>query len=257
MTDPIDRGATADPLYMQTLGRGLEALGLLATGAVKLPELAQQMGINRSAAYRLVHTLTVHGFVTKDPGTGVLRLTPRLWELGIHAVGPESIRVAAGQMARTLAEKFGETVHLAIYHEGDVVYVDKADGWQPIGSYSRLGGRAPAYCVATGKILLAGQGEEEVDRVLGRPLAAHTDLTLTNPQELRAELKTVREQGYAVNRGEWRPGVGGLAVPLRDLSGQVTAGLGFSGPSERILAKRQELVEALLAGAAKIVQSLY
>ncbi len=257
MTEPIHDDDATHPLYMLTLGRGLEALALLAEGPIKLTHLGQQMGINRSAAHRLVHTLSAHGFVAKDPATGALRLTPRLWELGVHAVAPESIRAAAGQTGRMLAEKFGETVHLAVYHEGEVVYVDKAEGWQPIGSYSRLGGRAPAYCVATGKVLLADQTGEELDRVLAQHLVAHTDLTLTTAGELKDELDAVRTQGYAINRGEWRAGVGGLAVPLRNHSGQVIAGLGFSGPAERILAKRQELVDALLEGAINIVKSQY
>lgn len=245
--------ATEDPLYLQTLGRGLDVLTHLSGGPLTLREIGDRLGVNRSSAYRLVQTLVIHGMVAKDSGGhGAIRLTPRLWELGVRVVGPAEIRSAAGREVRALSEKYGETVHLATYHRGDVVYIDKADGWHPIGSYTQLGGRAPAYCVATGKTLLAHQPASEIERILAGHLEGFTPLTVTSPEELQRELDEVKKQGFALNRGEWRLGVAGVAVPLPDLTGATVAALGFSGPVDRITERRDELLEALQQAATAI-----
>jgi DNA-binding IclR family transcriptional regulator len=156
-------------------------------------------------------------------------------------------------MARTvreLAERHGETVHLALYESGEVVYVDKAEGWRPIRSYTQLGGRAPAHCVATGKMLLSLQPDPEIDRLARTPLERYTDTTIVDPAALREELATVRDRGYAVNNGEWREGVGGVAVFL--VAGPTGTGLalGFSGPVQRITENLDELVGELRAAVA-------
>lgn len=239
--------------YAQTLGRGIEVLELLARGPRTSRAVGEALGLNRSTAYRLVQTLVVHGLVQREGyGEATYRLTPRLWELGVSAIGPSEIRTAAGREVRELADKYGETVHLAIYHQFEVVYIDKADSWQPIGSYTRLGGRSPAYCVATGKALLAHQTQQEVERLIEAGLERATPQTLTDPGDLKRELQVVREQGCAVNRGEWRSDVAGLAVPLFDAAGEPLAAVGFSGPIDRVLDRLDELRTALMDAAIRI-----
>lgn len=234
-----------DPIYLQTLGRGIEVLTLLADRPLTLPGICEAAGVNRNAAYRVVQTLAMHGLVERDHEGRLYRLTPRLWELGVRAIGPTEIRIAAGRAVRALTEKYGETVHLAVYHRGEAVYIDKADGWHPIGTYTQLGGRAPAYCVATGKTLLAHQTSAEVQRCIDDGLQSFTPFTITDPAELEQELDKVRREGFAFNRGEWRLDVAGVAVPLLDVTGSTVAALGFSGPSERIKERFDELLAAL------------
>ncbi len=241
---PVER-ETPDSPYAQTLGRGIEMLILLADGPRSSRDLGEQLGLNRSTSYRLVQTLVHHGLVQRSSDGATYALTPRLWELGVRAIGPSEIRVAAGRAVRELCEKYGETVHLAIYDQGEVVYIDKADAWQPIGSYTRLGGRAPSYCVATGKALLAHQPEREIERCLEIGLERFTSHTLTDPDELRLALARIRRDGHAINHGEWRQDVAGLAVPLFDAVGTPVAALGFSGPAARLLERSVELLEAL------------
>lgn len=86
---------------------------------------------------------------------------------------------------------------------------------------------------ATGKALLAFVPEHELAQIADR-LHPHTPFTFTEYGGLKRELKGVRENGYAINRGEWRRYVRGVAAPLRDRTGQVTAAIGISGPAERL-----------------------
>lgn len=242
-----------DTPYAQTLGRGIEMLFLLAGGPLSSRSIGESLGLNRSTSYRLVQTLAAHGLVERDHSDPALyRLTPRLWEIGVRAIGPNEIRASAGKAVRMLSEKYGETVHLAIYHHGEVVYIDKADAWQPIGSYTRLGGRAPAYCVATGKALLAHQPAEEIRRCLDAGLQRFTPHTLTDPAEFYDTLDKIRRDGHAFNHGEWRQDVGGLAVPLFDATGDPVAALGFSGPAPRIQERSAELLRTLHETANQI-----
>jgi IclR family transcriptional regulator, KDG regulon repressor len=117
----------------------------------------------------------------------------------------------------------------------------------PLVASTSLGRRAPAYCVAPGKVLLAFGPPAERERVLNGPLVAFTARTLCDPASLAAELDAVVERGYAVNSGEHFDGIGGVAVPVRAPDGEVVAAMGFTGPPERVLARLSELVAALRA----------
>lgn len=239
-----------DPLYAKTLGTGIDVLKVIADGPIGLRELTERLGLSRSKAYRLVHTLCQHGLVSRDAEGERYRLTTRLWEIGVRAIDDAGVKEAARALVRRLCQDHGETVHLSIYEHGEVVYIDKADGWHPISAYTRLGGRAPAYAVATGKALLAHQPPGEIDALVRRGLTRFTSLTVADAEALTAELRRIRTQGYAVNRGEWRAGVAGVGVTLRNQSGRVFAALGFSGPAERILSRSSELADALVDAAA-------
>ncbi|WP_185972968.1 IclR family transcriptional regulator [Aeromicrobium piscarium] len=253
MVETNGTGETVEGPYAQTLGRGIEVLELLAARPRSARAVGDALGLNRSTAYRLVQTLLAHGLIQRDGlDDKVYRLTPRLWELGVGTLAPSEIRMAAGREVRALADKYGESVHLAIYHDREAVYIDKADGWQPIGSYTRLGGRAPAYCVATGKALLAYQTSDEVQNVIEAGLEPHTPTTVSQGERLMEALTEIRSQGFAVNRGEWRSDVSGMAVPLFDANMLPVAALGFSGPTERTLARQDELLPALQEAALRI-----
>lgn len=228
-----------------TLVNGIRIVELLAARPATVREMADALGMANQTTYRLVRTLISVGWVCRESARDRYRLTASVWALGTLSYEQTELRDIVADSVVRLAADLGETVHLSTYEAGRVIYIDKADGSQPIRSYTRLGGQAPAYCVATGKALLAHQPVAEQARVLGGELVAHSPRTITDPGALAAELDQVRHQGFAVNRGEWRAEVGGVAVALRSPRGDVPAALGFSGPVDRILARQDELVTAL------------
>src|SRR3982751_2520970 len=123
-----------------------------------------------------------------------------------------NIRNAATAEMEKLLKLTRETVHLSVLDGDEVVYVHKLDSPEPVRAYSEIGGRAPAYCVATGKAILAWQDDAYLQQ-LSRRLARHTEKTITKPTELMQELERIRVAGFAVNRGEWRETVWGVASP--------------------------------------------
>lgn len=227
---------------LSTLANGLRVLERLVEGDRTLRDLASNCGLPRQTTYRIAATLVAEGWADRDGS--VYRASPRMWSIAAQSFDFDELRATYSAVVRRLADEHGESVHLAIFDRDSVVYIDKADGSHPVGSYTTLGGRAPAYCVATGKMLLAHAGRTVIESVLSAGLSQHTPHTL-DESGLRLELAEIRERGYSVNHGEWRLGVGGLAVPLWSPFNEVVAALGFSGPIERILERREVLVMAL------------
>jgi DNA-binding IclR family transcriptional regulator len=174
----------------------------------------------------------------------------KLFELGAMQLARLDVRRMALPAMRQLAEHTAETVHLSVIDGDTVIYIDKIDSPQPVRAYSTVGGRAPAWCVATGKALLAFQSSDYLDGCLSE-LKPFTPLTVTDRAALEAELANVARFGYAVNRGEWRETVGGVASPIFNALGAVVAAIGISGPIERLSQKRMKVLtpDVVAAGA--------
>ncbi|GAA5234336.1 IclR family transcriptional regulator [Verticiella sediminum] len=232
-----------------SLPKGLAILEALARADAPMgvTELARELGMGKSGVHRLLRMLCDLGWVREAQGRYACSL--RIWEVGMRVADRLDLRQVAAPFLRELADATSETVHLSILDGIDVLYVDKIDSPQPVRAYSRVGGRAPAGCVATGKVLLAYAEAARVAEA-SAAMAPYTPRTIVDPQELEAELRRVRQQGYAVNRGEWRASVCGLAAPVFDARGEVVAALGISGPADRLTQKAMRAFEPAVTQAA-------
>jgi DNA-binding IclR family transcriptional regulator len=237
------------------LERGLDMLEFLAgAGSPQgLTDVAEHVGGPKATVHRLLATLQRRGYVTQDPHNARYSAGVRCFELGSRWAQNLDLRSIASPALVELNETTGETVHLAVYDHGDSVYVDKLDCRHPVVAVSHVGRRCPATCVATGRALLAFQSQEEIDSVLAGPLPAYTERSTTDPAELRALLDGVRKEGYGVNRGSYRDGVGGLAAPIRDHTGQVVASVGVCLPEQRFGEDRFDELRAATIRAAVTV----
>lgn len=235
-----------------SLPKGLAILDTLASRLepTGVTELARELQMAKSGVHRLLRMLCDLGWV-REAAHGRYECTLRIWEVGMRVADRLDLRALAAPHMRTLASLTHETVHLSLLQGGDVLYLDKIDSPQPVRAYTRVGGRAPAACVATGKAMLAWADADQVTRA-GAALQPYTPKTLADAAELATELQRVRTQGYAVNRGEWRATVCGLAAPVFDARGAAVAALGISGPAERMTQKALRgfappVIEAALA----------
>jgi DNA-binding IclR family transcriptional regulator len=228
-----------------TLVKGLGLLEVLAHAdrPLGVTELAARIGLGKSNVHRLLQALVELGYVRRDGEAGEYAASIRLWELGSAVLTNLDLRRAAQSWMDWLLDRTRETVHLSVLDGDDVVYVHKLDSPEPVRAYTQIGGRAPAYAVATGKAMLAWIDGGALEAVSHR-LHAFSSRTLTDPAEFLRDMERVRQQGFAVNRGEWRESVGGVAAPVRDPSGRVVAAVGLSGPIERL---RPSTLKALAA----------
>ena len=237
-----------------TLAKGLAALDWLARQQreCRVVEVAQALGLARSNAHRTLQTLVECGWAVRNPANSTYRASLRLFELGALVDGAIDLKALLRPHLAALAQDCGETIHLASLEGGDIVYLDKFDSPLPVAAYSRIGGRAPAYCVASGKALLAAHllDGPALQQRLG-PLQAHTRNSITDYPSLLAELDRTRVRGWAENREEWRLGVCGLGAPIFNARGEPVAAVGMSVPSIRFTRSQARLLVARLSHCAK------
>lgn len=219
-----------------TLAKGLAVLEWLArqTNPRRVSEAAAAFGLARSNAHRTLQTLVQCGWAVQDAQTSAYRASLRLFELGALVDASSDLKTRLHPVLAGLAAASGETIHLAVLDGAEIVYLDKFDSPLPVAAYSRIGGRAPAYCVASGKAMLAALRLDAaaLHARLGT-LVAHTPYSLVELPHLVAELARTRRQGYAENREEWRLGVCGLGAPVFNALGEPVAAVGMSVPSIR------------------------
>ncbi|ETF04350.1 IclR family transcriptional regulator [Advenella kashmirensis W13003] len=211
--------------------------------------LAVAAGLTKSNTHRTLQTLIQAGYVEKSGHTGGYKPTLKVFELAAQRLARLDVRKIAAPLMRRVALETQETVHLSVLDGLDVIYIDKIDSPNPVRAYSIIGGRAPAYAVATGKALLAFQNSDYLDHQPA-DLIRHTENTITTLASLKEELATIARVGYAINRGEWRNNVGGIAAPVFDGHNKAVAALGISGPLERLTMDNMKRWSSVVLDAA-------
>jgi IclR family KDG regulon transcriptional repressor len=244
-----------------TLVKGLGLLEWLVRQPQEcgVSEVARALGLARSNAHRTLQTLVACGWAEQNAATSGYRPSLRLFELGsLVGAAADTTALVRPHLAQVAAAT-GETIHLACLDGAEIVYLDKFDSPLPVAAYSRVGGRAPACCVASGKALLAAARLDvaSLRRLFGGQLHAHTPNSITDFDALRRELEKTAARGYAENREEWRLGVCGLGVPVFDARGRPVAAVGMSVPSIRFArARARTLAERLTACARDASEAL-
>jgi IclR family KDG regulon transcriptional repressor len=173
----------------QTLLRGLKILELTASGKSNIPirELAKEANLPRSIVHRLISTLEGEGYIQKNSANPGYRLGTKLWSLGCAAIQGLEIREVARPYLEDLSAKTDELVALGALDGREVVYLDKIDCAQAVRAYISIGGRAPAYCISTGKAILAHRGDQEVIKIASS-MKKFTDHTVIGMEALKKHL---------------------------------------------------------------------
>ena len=228
----------------------LEALSR-GDGPMSMADLVQATARPKGTVHRMVSTLVNTGFATYSRATGSYALTLKAWRIGSSALRDFDLVNLARPVLDRLRSETGETVHLSVLEpSGEIVYVAKVVSPKSIGVQTRLGQLSPSWCTATGRSILAFHADT-AERILAGPLHQRTSRTITDAQELRRMLARVREDGYAVARGENHPEMGGVAAPIWDHAGQVVASVGVAMPVYRMTADvvRSSIPRVRLAAA--------
>jgi len=225
------------PYRVQVVGRALAALDVLAnrSSECSLAELCIALGLHKSTVHRLMMVLEQHRLVDKNPETGRYRLGLKLFEFGSKAIAALDPRRHARPHLDRLQRELAETVFFCILDDGQVFYLDKVESQQSIRTACTVGSRAPAYCTAVGKAMLAELPDAEVSDIVRRwGLKAITANTITTAAALKAELKAVRSRGYAIDNEEKEQGLRCISAAVRGHSGKLFAAISVSGPAFRI-----------------------
>ena len=226
---------------VQSVVRALRLVDALGArrGEVGIGELSEQVGLHVSTVHRLLATLVQQGYCRQNPETGRYALGAKVSHLAESYLGQTDLRQVARPFLERLCRETGETANLVTLDGREALYLDKAESPQNLRIFSRIGHRAPLYCTAVGKILLAAQPWAEGKALIGRsPLKALTRRTNTSVDALRRELERVKAEGFAMDLEECEEGASCLAVPVLNAQCRVEAALSVSGPSVRMTPKR-------------------
>jgi DNA-binding IclR family transcriptional regulator len=242
---------------VQSVDRALTILGILARlGEAGVTEIAGELGVHKSTAFRLVATLEQHGMVEQNDERGKYRLGFGILRLAGATTARLDVVQEARPICRKLAADSGETVNIAVLSDRSALYLDQVAGQSALQSHNWVGQHIPLHATSNGKVLLTGLSSAELDNRLPK-LAPYTSATVTSKARLRKELAEVREQGYAVAVDELEVGLTAIAAPIYNAHGDVIASLSVSGPTFRLNEARvKELVPAVQDAAEEVSRRL-
>ncbi len=235
-----------------TVDKALRILELLGDGELRLVDLSSRLGEHKSTVQRLLATLQARGFVRQDEDSKRYSLGLKVLQIASVTLADMDLREVAREPMQRLGELTGETVHLGVYDEPHMVYIDKIESTFPVRMYSRIGARAESYCTGVGKALIAFLSDYELERYLRKvSFMRFTPNTITSAGELREEVGRIRAQGYALDLEEHEEGVRCAAAPVFSLEGHVTGSISVAAPAFR---KSEDDIRALapaVMGAAR------
>ncbi|GAA1779567.1 IclR family transcriptional regulator [Nocardioides hankookensis] len=235
---------------VQSVDRALTILEVLArVGEAGVTEIAGELGVHKSTAFRLVTTLESHRLVEQTTDRGRYRLGVGVLRLAGATTARLDLVQEARPVCRQLAADTGETVNIAVLSESSALYLDQVAGSSALQPHNWVGQHIPLHATSNGKVLLSGLDDDQVKQLLGT-LSRYTSTTITKKGKLREELDLVREQGYAVAVDELEEGLTAAAAPIRNAHGDVIASMSVSGPTFRLSQERVESVLPLLVEAA-------
>jgi IclR family transcriptional regulator, pca regulon regulatory protein len=219
---------------MGGLAKGLAIVeAFSACPVMSVADAARASGATRASARRCLITLAELGYV-EHSGREFRPLT-RLRRLGGVASRRDRLAQLAQPFLSRARDELAESVSLAVLDDDAALFIARAEAEHIVSTGVRVGALLPAYCSATGRVLLSQFPDQEVLRRLGRkPLARRTSHTLTKPSEVLAEIRSVREKGYAVSDEELELGLRALAVPVMGANDEIIGAISVSAASARV-----------------------
>jgi DNA-binding IclR family transcriptional regulator len=240
---------------VQSVDRAITVLEILAReGSAGVSEVAAEVGVHKSTAFRLLAALEARDLVEQNHergkyqlGFGVLRLA------GAIPTRLDVVRQAQS-VVDDLAARLDETINVAVVRKHYAVHVQQALGSAAVASQNWVGQLTPLHATSSGKVLLAFMSEKQCNAILDEAgLPAFTEHTITSRKALMEQLHQVREEGFATAHEELETGLNAAAVPVRDHTGAVVAALSASGPAYRMdKASIEAQIEDLQAAGAQI-----
>lgn len=241
---------------VKSVAKSFHVLNVLerAGQALSLGEIAQLCGYPKSTVHALLQTLVQERAVAQDALSGKYRLGMRLFELGSAVSASWDILDAARPHMRSLMLKTGESVHLGMLDQREVVLIEHISSGSTLRIVAERGTRFPLHCSALGKAVLSCLPDIKANALIRTlPLQAFTPHTIASEQALATELAAVRKNGVAVEDGEMRIGMRAVAAPIT--CGTECYALGITGMFRRTSGDEFLSAEQLVKSAADAVAS--
>jgi len=244
---------------VKSVDRAIRILELLSeNNKMGITEISKKLNLPKTTTFDIVSTLHERGILEKDEENNRYFLGLKLFELGDAARANFELRKIAVPYLKELNSKLDETVHLTVRDNDEVLYIECFESTKRLRTYSVIGVRAPLYCTAVGKALLAFLPDEEIKKIVRKKgFIRFTPNTITDEKRLFDEIKKIRELGYSIDDVEHEEGVRCVGAPIRDHTGRVVASISVSGPTQRVTkSKVPQLAKIVMATAEEISSRL-
>lgn len=217
--------------------RNLEILAAVAAEArpVTPTEINAALGLPKPTIHRLVTNLEQEGYLVRHVDGRSYLPGPKLREMMLGVMRAGRHYLPRREVLLRLHEEVGETCNLSILDGDAMIYIDRVETHWPLRIALNVGSRVPLHATSAGKTALSRMPEPEFEQFLSRArLTPYTDRTMTNPDQLRAEITRIRDRGYATDSEEFVAGMIAVAVPVLDMTGLFCGTLSFHAPSQRL-----------------------
>ncbi len=232
-----------DAYYVPGLHRGLLTLEMVARAQrpMSITEIAAELKVTRSSAFRIVYTLHHMGFLDEASQTKQYALGSRVLNIGFAYLASQSIIELARPVLEALRDETSVTAHLAIRDEENVLYLSCVQTRSGFLSNMNVGSRVPAYAAPMGWYLLSDLGTRQLAKLFGSgPFPALTERTPQSPGDLARTIAEVADAPFIVSRGILEAGGSSVAAPIFDNSGAIVAAIDISGPDSAFDLERME-----------------
>jgi len=222
------------------LTKGIKLLTVIAEAEAPLSvrELSELTALPRPTVYRLLAVLSDAGLIRQSSSGHTFKLGMTLVSIAHRALDQTDIRDIAHEHLLKLRDETGETVHLAVYSNGAMLYVDNIESHERVRMKCSLGTTVPMHSTAVGKAHIAFSLPHERERILER-LDLHnvTGLSITSLDELRTEIADVQRRGWSTDEEENERDIFCFGAPILDRNGLAAAAISISIPRFRMRAK--------------------
>jgi DNA-binding IclR family transcriptional regulator len=244
---------------VQSVDRAISVLEILARrGEARVTEVAAEISVHKSTAFRLLSALEERGLVEQNHDRGKYRLGFGILRLAGAVSSRMDLTRYGRPVCERLAGEIGETVNIAVARAHYAVNVDQVPGAAAITALNWVGQLTPLHATSSGKVLLAHLSPARRTEVMAQAgLKRYTPATITTARKLGRELAAARRDGYATTVEEYEVGLNAIAAPIRSQQGEVVAAVSASGPAYRFSAARMvQVAPVMVAGAEEISHRL-
>lgn len=226
---------------------------LKTNGGKTVTELSQELDMPKSTVQVYLNTLAKNKFVVQNGAKYQIGL--QFLQYGMYALWNEPVFPNVKSKVEELADTTGELAACFVEELGEAVYVYGMEGNRAVRTDLTMGDRSDLHCTASGKAVFAHLPEERIEEILpSDPLEQKTAQTITDPDELRDELRRIRERGHAYSREESIEGMRSVAAPIM-LDDEVVCSISLAGPADRFVGERfTEEVPDIVKGAANEIE---
>lgn len=239
----------------QSLERGLQALLFLATRkSIGVTELAEELNVNKSTAYRILETLRKYNMTEQKKVSSKYKLGPAILQLSEQLYKNLNIISIAKPYMLKLVEESGESVHLCILSNDSAVVIEQIMTSSRLSVNAKIGNSEPLHSSSVGKCLLSFSNPDTRKQIINRMnMERYNERTITDKELLVQELDKIRNQGYAIDDREITEEIRCLAVPVFNHKAEAIYSLGCSGPASRMTKIKMEKLIALLMRAGELI----